>query len=590
MSCTDGCLRASAGTAALLGLTPSPGDVPATTAYFLLGSRCHRDCGFCPQARSSRARGDLLSRVTWPEVNREEALAALPKSGARRVCLQLTDSPEAVAAATSVVGRGLPLPVCVAATGLGLEGAAGLLRGGADRVALPLDAATSTLYHSVKGEAGWERTRGWLRELARAFPGRVSTHLVAGLGESEQEMLQTIAGLLDDGVTVGLFAFTPVAGTRLADRPRPPLTAYRRLQVGHFLLREGAADFSRFRFRSGRLVATGLSRGSLAGILATGEAFQTSGCPDCNRPYYNERPGRDLYNYPRPLTPREAGREVRAVLAELAPGPGPSPGQRWRLVETGPGPAAWNMAVDEALALVHARGSTPPTLRLYTWAPPAVSIGRGQPVEGEVDCEACRREGVDLVRRPTGGRAVFHDRELTYCVVISQALLPGDILTAYRRLAEGLVEVLRELGLEPELAPARVPARPATLSSACFEVPSAHEILVSGRKVVGSAQMRRQGIILQHGSLLLEFSPERLARLLPGVSAERLRRRAAGVGELLGQAVGPARAARAFEAGFARGLGIILSRGSLTSEELEVARSLSPRYDAPDLTPAQERR
>lgn len=591
MSCADPKkVRASAGTAAVLGLIACSAEVLPTTAYFLLGSRCRRDCAFCPQARSSRSRADLLSRVTWPEVALDTAIERLASRPVKRVCLQLTDSRDAAVAVDAFLGLAKTIPVCVSATGIDLAQAARLLRDGVERITLPLDAATPEIYAQVKGQPRWDITLRQLEELAMSFPGRVGTHLVAGLGESEEEFLRTVDRLVRTGLTVGVFAFTPVAGTKLANRPQPPLDSYRRLQVGHHLLRTGKGDFTGFRFREGRLVATGLDRRDLAEVLADGEAFRTSGCPDCNRPYYNERPGGTCYNYPRPLTAQEASREVEAVVADLAPRRGGLLERRWRLVISGAAPAAWNMAVDEAMALVHARGLTPPTLRLYAWNPPAVSVGYAQSLAEEVDLDACLREGVQWVRRPSGGRAILHDREITYCVIVSQSALPGDLLATYRELAEGLREALRELGLEAVPVPRT--ARPQGRSSACFEVPSAHELVVAGRKVVGSAQVRRAGVILQHGSLLLQFEPERLVRLLkdPSLTAERLRARAAGVGELLGRAVGWEEAARALQAGFARGLHISFSEGCLCAEELELAATLRARYETPVclLPPANE--
>jgi len=571
-------LRASAGTAAVLGLADLPrGDVPPTAAYFLAGGRCRRECGFCPQSHSSSSRADLLSRVTWPEVDAEAARAALGGSAVRRACIQLTDSADAWAEALRLLERPLPVPVCISCTGLNAESAARLLDAGADRVVLPLDAATPEIYAEVKGGSGWAHTRESLRRLAAGAPGRVGTHLVAGLGETEKEMLATIASLIREGVAVGLFAFTPVPGTRLADRSPPDLASYRRVQAGFFLLRKGRVKGQDLGFHFGQLVAPGLDEAGLREFLADGKAFRTSGCPDCNRPYYNERPGREPYNYPRPLTADEARQQVDAVARDLFPRP-PQGRSRptWRLVRSEPAAAAWNMAVDEAMARVHACGLTPPSLRLYAWQPPAVSVGRNQSPGEQVDLAACRREGVEWVRRPTGGGAVLHDEELTYSVILRASSLPGSVLRTYEALAAGLGEALRELGLEPEVATGRPGLPPG--SSPCFEAPSAHEFMLEGRKVVGSAQVRREGVILQHGSMLLDFSPERHARFLAGADAGRLRRRAIGVSEAAGRAVTWEEAARAFATGFARGLGITLVEDRLTPEELRLAEELAEGY------------
>jgi biotin synthase-related radical SAM superfamily protein len=149
--------------------------------------------------------------------------------------------------------------------------------------------------------------------VARRFPGHVAVHLIVGLGETEREMAEMIQRMHDLGAIVGLFAFTPVRGTAMEDQPPPPLDTYRRMQVVRHLITHDLATLGDFSFSAeGQLVSFG--QPDLAKVMADGVAFQTSGCPDCNRPFYNERPGGPLYNYPRPLTPREA---LRAV-AELA--------------------------------------------------------------------------------------------------------------------------------------------------------------------------------------------------------------------------------------------------------------------------------
>jgi len=141
----------------------------------------------------------------------------------------------------------------------------------------------------------------------------VAVHLIVGLGETEREMTEMIQRMHDLGVIVGLFAFTPVRGTAMQHEPPPPLDTYRRMQVARHLISHDLAALGDFSFSAeGQLVSFG--QPDLAKMLADAVAFQTSGCPDCNRPFYNERPGGPLYNYPRPLTPAEA---LRAV-AELA--------------------------------------------------------------------------------------------------------------------------------------------------------------------------------------------------------------------------------------------------------------------------------
>jgi lipoate-protein ligase A len=191
---------------------------------------------------------------------------------------------------------------------------------------------------------------------------------------------------------------------------------------------------------------------------------------------------------------------------------------RWRLLVTEPADGATNMAIDEAIFRGRLAGASPPTVRFFAWRPPTVSLGYGQPLDRHVDIAACRALGVGLVRRPTGGSAIYHDgpeRELTYSVVATADDLGGatDLLETYRWIGRALLRGLTALG-----APAKmVPVAPAGASAPafCFARTGAWEIEIDGRKVVGSAQRRQGGAFLQHGAVLLGVDPARLARIFP---------------------------------------------------------------------------
>jgi biotin synthase len=184
-----------------------------------------------------------------------------------------------------------------------------LVEAGADHIGFGLDAACERVYRAVKGGT-WGRSLALIEETARAFPGRAALHLIAGLGETEQELVERVQWAHDLGVTVGLFAFTPVRGAYLANQPPPPLAAYRRLQAARWLIVHDQIRVEEMAFDGdGKLRKLGAPPPG-------GEAFQTSGCPDCNRPFYNEQPGGPLYNYPRPLTAQEAAGAVQELEIE----------------------------------------------------------------------------------------------------------------------------------------------------------------------------------------------------------------------------------------------------------------------------------
>ncbi|MBU0491949.1 MAG: lipoate--protein ligase family protein [Chloroflexi bacterium] len=252
----------------------------------------------------------------------------------------------------------------------------------------------------------------------------------------------------------------------------------------------------------------------------------------------------------------------------------------WRLLSSGPADGPTNMAVDEALM----EGQSPPTLRFYGWEPPCVSLGRFQPVDGAVDRAACQSRGIDLVRRLTGGRAILHDapdRELTYSLVVpaQDALAAGDVLSSYRAISAALVAGLRRLGVPAAVTPART-LGPDPATAACFDQPADYEITVHGRKLVGSAQARRGGVILQHGTVLLDADLATWAAVLcPPAHLDTaafqayLTRRIITLRQAAGRPVSFGEAQAALVAGFAA-LGMTLTPGELTDHERQQADRL----------------
>lgn len=270
------------------------------------------------------------------------------------------------------------------------------------------------------------------------------------------------------------------------------------------------------------------------------------------------------------------------------------PPTTWRLIrEPEPRPGPWNMAVDEALLASVAQGASPPILRLYAWTPPCLSLGVAQPV-AEVDETRLRARGWDLVRRPTGGRAILHTDELTYAVIApySEPRVQGDVLTAYRVLAEGLLAALRCLGLTPAMETSREPWNQERTNPVCFHVPAVYEITVQGRKILGSAQARKVEGVLQHGTLPLYGDITRIVDALafPDEAAREraragLRQRAITVSEALGRTVTWEEAAAAMVQGFAVALNLTFVEQGLTPEEHRHAEHLlRTKYAHPDWT------
>jgi len=248
----------------------------------------------------------------------------------------------------------------------------------------------------------------------------------------------------------------------------------------------------------------------------------------------------------------------------------------WRILYDPPHGGALNMAVDEALLEETAAGHSLPTLRLYTWEPPTLSLGFAQPA-ADCDRDALSKMGWGLVRRPTGGRAILHTDELTYSITAPEnhPLMQGGVLESYRRLSLGLLAGLRLLGVEVK-ADAGERAR-AAKNPVCFEIPSQYEISAGGKKLIGSAQARRLGGVLQHGALPLHGDLARILQVLakPDTAPERIHRRAATLGELLGRDVSWQEAADAIARGFSETFEIDFRREELTEREKTRAGELA---------------
>lgn len=242
----------------------------------------------------------------------------------------------------------------------------------------------------------------------------------------------------------------------------------------------------------------------------------------------------------------------------------------WSVIPLGVYDAYMNMAVDEALLRLRARDRVPNTVRFYRWRPSAVSIGYFQSMEDEVDVEACRRLGVDFIRRITGGGAVFHDYEgeITYSVVVKEddPAIPRDVLESYKAIGGGIVEALSRLGLEAEFT-------------------GVNDITVNGRKLSGNAQTRREGVILQHGTILLDLDVAKMFQVLR-VSGEKLsdkpiksvEERVTSIRRELGFKPSFEEVEGALMAGFEKRLGVGLNVASLGDEVLSLAERVREKY------------
>jgi len=264
----------------------------------------------------------------------------------------------------------------------------------------------------------------------------------------------------------------------------------------------------------------------------------------------------------------------------------------WRILITSPARGAWNMAVDEAVLEEVIQGTSPPTLRLYAWNPPCLSLGRAQPFT-DVDISRLESYGWEVVRRMTGGRAILHTDELTYSVAapVDEPRVAGSLLESYNRLAGALLAAVQDLGLLVEMKEGKA-GNNTQPNPVCFEVPSSYEITVDGKKLIGSAQARRREGVLQHGSLPLTGDLSRICQALvfsdePAreKAIERLLARATTVESVLGREVDWETAMQAFVRAFEAQLGLSFENGDLSASELSRAEELvNEKYAHPSWT------
>lgn len=328
-SCLPKQIRVSVGSAITLGIQKGKLDAAPTTAYLMTyrQGKCTANCGFCPQARRSHARADMLSRISWPVYPTELALNGIEKAVKNaeigRVCIQALNYQEVFShllALVETISSRVRVPISISCQPLNREDIRQLADAGAERISIPLDAATKEIFDRVKGSSAggpyrWEKQFELLNEAVKVFgKGRASTHLIVGLGETEKEMISIIQKCADVTVLPALFAFTPIQGTALQNKVQPTVQNYRRIQIARYLIMHGIARYEDMAFEEGCLTDFGVDRRTLTQVVQSGEPFLTSGCPDCNRPYYNEKPSGPIYNYPRKLTGKELSEIQKEVL------------------------------------------------------------------------------------------------------------------------------------------------------------------------------------------------------------------------------------------------------------------------------------
>jgi biotin synthase-related radical SAM superfamily protein len=308
-------IRLSMGSATQLGLHEMRMDAPPTTLYAMLGDRCFGACTFCTQARDNTANRKLLSRIVWPVYNIDDVASRLVKEPSiKRICVQTLKDPALLDQLPPVIERlhaGNNKPISVCMNPVEYPYLIKLKHIGVERVGTGLDCATPESFSRFKPGFSWQQYQQFITETIDVF-GQGSVHLIVGLGDRDEDLIHAFQRYTDMNCAIGLFALTPVRGTRLR-YPPPPIERYRALQLARHLISTHQVHTNDMEFANGRLRTLRTSRTVIRQALSTGKPFQTSGCPNCNRPNYNERPGGIMYNFAQPMNERE----LAQAIAEL---------------------------------------------------------------------------------------------------------------------------------------------------------------------------------------------------------------------------------------------------------------------------------
>jgi biotin synthase len=280
---------------------------------------CVANCGFCPQARESKSTIEKLSRITWPVFLFKDFLIKLkdmpPSKKFERICIQTLNYKENYKDIREIITnikKISNISISIAIPPMSKEKLNELQLLGVQRVGIALDGATSEIFDKVKGKGvkgpySWEHHMESLRYALEIFPeGSVTTHIIVGLGETEKDVLNLIKKLKHLKILVSLFAFTPIKGTRLDKLTQPELKKFRKIQLSRYLILEENKEIQDFAFsQEGKIINININSKKLRNIIDDTDAFLTSGCPGCNRPYYTSRPSGPIFNYPRKLNENE---------------------------------------------------------------------------------------------------------------------------------------------------------------------------------------------------------------------------------------------------------------------------------------------
>lgn len=312
MNATPYTIRVSLASTSILDLKKLKYEFEIKTVYLLTPGKCLFDCKYCTQAKSSKSPKNYLSRVVWPEYDLDLVLEKIleKREKIERVCLQTVNNSttrKVIFKILNIIGKELKVSISINSENLNYIKE--LFNLNVDRVGLPIDVANENLYRTIRG-GSFKRKLNFILKCSQVFKGKISTHIIVGLGESDKDILTLYENFIKNGVTVALFSFTPIIGTQLESYPPPSLLRYRKIQIATKLLEEGFKIYD-FEFDSDGNIKN-LPKISYEDLIKL-NPFLTRGCQFCSRPFYNERPKGELYNYPFQLSQKDFEKEYYSL-------------------------------------------------------------------------------------------------------------------------------------------------------------------------------------------------------------------------------------------------------------------------------------
>lgn len=263
--------------------------------------------------------------------------------------------------------------------------------------------------------------------------------------------------------------------------------------------------------------------------------------------------------------------------------------QEWRVISNKAYDGAMNMAIDEAIMISYKEGKSKPTLRFYTWNPHCLTIGYFQNLQKEVDLDKCKKLGIDCVRRATGGRAVLHQNELTYSIIVGEdnELMDKSINTSYKFISEGIAKGVELSNIKVDELSKGERIMREKLSAACFNAHASYEITINNKKIVGSAQHRNDGVILQHGSIVLDFNIDDLYEVIKTKNEEVKKKakiftlsKASGIENEIGKKIDINNLEKSIVCGMKDVFKVDFVEGELSQYELDLANRLYEKYSS----------